>query len=256
DGVLLALERRVFRETPFIIANSVQAMQQIIHHYNIPASRLQVIYNGVDHTRFHPGVRTRFREQQRATWGVPADEMVLLLVGSGFHRKGLGYLVQALGKLHRRGIANVRAVVVGKGHPGPYQRLAATLGVADRVHFAGLCPEVERSYAAADVLVLPTLYDPFANACLEAMACGLPVLTTEANGAAELLHDGINGCVLKTPLSAETLVERLYDLLPSQRRQALAEAGYHTACEYPFSQALDQTLRVYESALAWHGHTG
>jgi len=255
DRVMLALERRVFTETPHIVTNSMQARQDIMRHYGIPASRMQVIYNGVEHARFHPDVRARFREQQRAAWGVAADEMVLLLVGSGFHRKGLSYLLQALGELHRRGITHVRAVVVGKGHPRPYQRLAARLGVADRVHFAGLCPEVERLYAAADVLVLPTLYDPFANACLEAMACGLPVLTTDANGAAELLHDGIDGCVLKTPPSAETLVERLYDLLPSQRRQALAEAGYDTACEFPCSRALDQTLRVYESALAWHGHT-
>ncbi|MBI3329386.1 MAG: glycosyltransferase family 4 protein [Nitrospinae bacterium] len=255
DRVILALERRIFTRTPTIITNSLQAKHDIMRHYGTQASRMTVIYNGVDHERFHPGVRARFRAHQRAAWGVSAAEVVLLTVGSGFHRKGLGYLVQALGELRKHGILHVRAVVVGKGRIGRYQRLAAKLGVADWVRFTGLSPEVERYYAAADVFVLPTLYDPFANACLEAMACGVPVLTSEANGAAELLQDGVNGCVLKHPLRPEGLVESLRSLLPEERRRMLAEAGYRTACEYPLAHALDQTLRLYESVVGRPGYT-
>ncbi|MBI3329048.1 MAG: glycosyltransferase family 4 protein, partial [Nitrospinae bacterium] len=128
-------------------------------------------------------------------------------------------------------------------------RLAAQVGVADWVRFEGQRPDAERYYAAADLFVLPTLYDPFANACLEAMACGLPVLTSVANGAAELLQDGVNGCVLKDPLSVEALGASLRGLLPLERRQELGQAGYQTTCEYPLSKALAQTLSVYEAAL-------
>jgi UDP-glucose:(heptosyl)LPS alpha-1,3-glucosyltransferase len=117
------------------------------------------------------------------------------------------------------------------------------------VRFEGPRLDVERGYAGADLFVLPTRYDPFANACLEAMACGLPVLTSAANGAAELLQDGLNGGVLKSPVSVEGLADRVRGLLPLGRRQMLGEAAYRTACQYPLSRALDQTLQVYEAAL-------
>jgi UDP-glucose:(heptosyl)LPS alpha-1,3-glucosyltransferase len=245
----LALERRVFRDTPTIVTNSQRGQEEIARHYRIPHTRMSTIYNGVDTDRFHTGVRQRLRQAQRAAWGVCADELVLLYVGSGFHRKGLDAVVKALGELRRRGLANTRLVVVGKGRLGPYQRLAHKLSVADLVRFDGHRHDVERCYAGADLFVLPTLYDPFANACLEAMACGLPVITTEANGAAELLHNGVNGYVLGEVPSTETFVDALLPILLSrERRQAMGEAASRTACEYPLSRALTHTLQLYESA--------
>jgi UDP-glucose:(heptosyl)LPS alpha-1,3-glucosyltransferase len=249
DCVMLALERRVFCETPMIVGNSQRGQGEITHHYGIPRARMTTIYNGVDTDRFHADVRRRFRETQRTAWGVSADELVLLLVGSGFHRKGLGCAIEALGELHRRGLTHVRLVVVGKGRREPYQRLARRHSIADLVRFEGHCTDVERCYAGADLLVLPTLYDPFANVCLEAMACGLPVLTSDANGAAELLRDGVNGHVLKSPLTAATLADALQHLLPWERRQAMGEAASRTACEHPLSRALMQTLQVYEAVV-------
>jgi UDP-glucose:(heptosyl)LPS alpha-1,3-glucosyltransferase len=117
------------------------------------------------------------------------------------------------------------------------------------VRFEGYRADVERCYAGADLFVLPTLYDPFANACLEAMACGLPVLTTTANGAAELLQDGVNGCVLGDTPSAETLADALQHLLSRERRQAMGGAARRTADEYPLSRALVRTLQVYEGVV-------
>jgi UDP-glucose:(heptosyl)LPS alpha-1,3-glucosyltransferase len=250
DRVMLALERRVFCQTPLIVANSQRSQGEIARHYGIPPARMTTIYNGVDTDRFHVGVRRCFREEQRTVWGVSADDRVLLLVGSGFHRKGLGYAIEALGELHRRGVKHVRLIVVGKGRLERYQRLARQRAVADLVRFEGYRADVEHCYAGADLLVLPTLYDPFANACLEAMACGLPVLTSDANGAAELLQDGVNGHVLESPLSGATLADALQQLLPCERRQAMAEAACRTACEHPLSHALRQTLQVYEAVVS------
>jgi UDP-glucose:(heptosyl)LPS alpha-1,3-glucosyltransferase len=247
DGVMLALERRVFHDTPAVITNSQRGQAEIMRHYGVSRTRLTTIYNGVDTDRFHAGVRARFREAQRAAWGVAAESIVLLLVGSGFHRKGLGILIQALGELRRRGISHVQAVVVGTGRIGPYRRLARHGSVAHLVRYEGHRANVEHCYAAADLLVLPTLYDPFANACLEAMACGLPVLTSDANGAAELLQDGVNGRILKSPVEAAMLADALQHLLSREPRQAMGEAAQRTASEYPLSQALRQTVQVYEA---------
>jgi UDP-glucose:(heptosyl)LPS alpha-1,3-glucosyltransferase len=249
DRLMLALERRVFWETPIIIANSQRGQGEIARHYGVPRTRMLTIYNGVDTARFHAGVRQRFRKTQRTAWGVSADEVVLLCVGSGFHRKGLGCAIEALGELRRRGVTDVRLVVVGKGRLAPYQRRTRKLSVADLVRFEGHRADVERCYAGADLLVLPTLYDPFANACLEAMACGLPVLTTAANGAAELIRDGISGCVLGEAPSAETVADALQRLLSWERRWAMGGAAQQTAGEYPLSRALTHTLHVYESVV-------
>src|SRR5919109_474862 len=95
----------------------------------------QQIYRGVDTARFHAGVRRRFRDMQRAGWGVSAADLVLLFVGSGFHRKGLSCMIEAMGELRRRGVANVRLIVVGKGRLAPYQPLTRKVAVAEVVRF-------------------------------------------------------------------------------------------------------------------------
>jgi UDP-glucose:(heptosyl)LPS alpha-1,3-glucosyltransferase len=249
DRVLLALEARVFCQTPIIITNSQRGQEEITRHYGVPGTRMLTIYNGVDTDRFHAGIRHRFREMQRAAWGVSAADLVLLFMGSGFHRKGLGCMIEAMGELRRRGITNVRLVVVGKGRLAPYQRLTRKVAVAEAVRFEGLRADVERCYAGADLFALPTLYDPFANTCLEAMACGLPVLTTVVNGATELMRDGINGCVLGDAPSADTVADAVQRLLSQERRRAMGEAAQQIAGDYPLSRALTQTLQVYEAVV-------
>jgi UDP-glucose:(heptosyl)LPS alpha-1,3-glucosyltransferase len=247
DRVMLALERRVFCETPTIVTNAQRGRQEIMHHYSIPPRRMLTIYNGVDTERFSPAVRHRFRDRQRTAWDVSADELVLLCVGSGFQRKGLDCAIAALGQLYRRGVRHVRLIVVGKGRSALYRRLARQAAVTDLVRFEGHRADVERCYAGADLFVLPTRYDPFANTCLEAMACGLPVLTTTANGAAELIRDGINGCLLGDMPNVETVADALQRLLPLERRVAMGEAAQQTARHYSLSYALMHTMRLYES---------
>ena len=235
-------------QTPIIITNSQRGQEEIRHHYGVSETRMLTIYNGVDTDRFQANVRQRFRQKQRAAWGVSAADLVLLFAGSGFHRKGLACVVEAMGELRRRGVTNVRLVVIGKGRLAPYQRLTYKVAVSDAVHFEGLRADVEHCYAGADLFVLPTLYDPFANTCLEAMACGLPVLTTAVNGATELMRDGVHGCVLEDAPSAADVAEAVQRLLSSERRRMMGEAAQQLASDYPLSRALRQTLQVYEAA--------
>ena len=248
DRVLLALERRVLCQTPMIITNSQRGQEEIRHHYGVPGPRMLTIYNGVDTDRFHAGVGQRFRLTQRAAWGVSTADLVILFVGSGFHRKGLACVVETMGELRRRGVTNVRLIVIGKGRVAPYQRLTHKVAVSDVVRFEGLRADVERCYAGADLFVLPTLYDPFANTCLEAMACGLPVLTTAVNGATELMRDDLHGCVLEDTPSAASVADAVQRLLSWERRRAMGEAAQQLASNYPLSRALMQTLQMYEAA--------
>ncbi|HEU4369200.1 MAG TPA: glycosyltransferase family 4 protein [Methylomirabilota bacterium] len=205
--LLLALERRVFATTPEIVAISRLGAREIARLYGVPEARLTVVYNGVDLDRFHPDNRARHRAAARAEAGVPAGAWAALFAGSGFERKGLDTAIEALAALEDRA---GRLLVLGKGRPGPYRDLAARLGLADRVVWLGARPDIERWYAAADVLVLPTRYEPFGNVHLEALASGLPVVTTTAAGGAEVI--GPESGAVVGPGDARALADALVQL--------------------------------------------
>jgi UDP-glucose:(heptosyl)LPS alpha-1,3-glucosyltransferase len=195
--VMLALERRLFADPGLkrVIANSTQVKEEIIRHYRVDPAKIRIIHNGLDREKFHP-LKEPERQALLARLDAPPGARIILFVGSGFGRKGLAYLIQAF-----CGLNNPEAVlwVVGKGNPGPYQRLAHRLGGSERLKFWGPQTEVAPFYQVASVLALPTLYDPCSNVVLEALGCGAPVVTTAANGAAEFVTPGVNGEILTRP---------------------------------------------------------
>lgn len=198
---VMALEKRIFqlRSAREVIAISRRGKAEIEQLYGTPAERVNLVYNGVDLARFHPDNTDRFRAETRETLGLPPSAWVILFVGSGFERKGLGPLLEGLGRLADR---QARLVVAGKGQTQRYRRLAERLGVAGRIVWAGPRRDVERLYAAADVVALPALYEPFGNVHLEALAAGVPVLSSARAGGAELIRDGDNGWVVQEPAGA------------------------------------------------------
>ncbi|MFQ5417095.1 MAG: glycosyltransferase family 4 protein [Myxococcota bacterium] len=182
-AVLLAAERRIFRDPrQRVVCVSRMVRDEIQRRYGVPDDRVVVIHNGVDIDRFHP--KHRAGPGVRARAGLPADpQLCWLFAGSGFARKGLD---TALRTLARADSPRAQLWVAGGDASGPWRRLARRLGVADRIHFLGFRRDLEALYAAADALFLPTRYDAFANVCLEAAAAGLPVVSSRANGSAEL----------------------------------------------------------------------
>jgi UDP-glucose:(heptosyl)LPS alpha-1,3-glucosyltransferase len=166
--------------------------EEIQHHFGLPSEKLHVIYSGVDNEAFHPRLKALHRENIRAQYSIPPTAPLFLFVGSGFERKGLRALLQAMARLPHY----CHLMVVGKDKKQEqYRDLANRLGLSGRVHFAGGQADPKPFYGAADVFVLPTLYDPFPNTVLEAFACGLPVVTSTKSGGAELVRNGKNGFV-------------------------------------------------------------
>lgn len=191
---VLNAEKRLFASSRLkaVICNSQMVRDEIMSCFGLPEERIEVIYNAVDLVRFTPLLRTQHRRAQRELLGVPETAMVYLFVGSGFERKGLSSAIHALASLPK----HCYLVVVGKDRAvRRYRRLARTLGVAERVKFAG--PQVDTApfYGMADAFVLPTLYDPFPNVVLEALASGLPVVVSDSCGAVDIIRDGENGFV-------------------------------------------------------------
>jgi UDP-glucose:(heptosyl)LPS alpha-1,3-glucosyltransferase len=190
---MLAAERELYSSMRLrmVICNSEMVRDEIHRHYGISQQRLCVIRNGVNTEEFHPRLRSQ-RQAVRDDLEIPEHAFVFLFVGSGFKRKGLAQALTALAGLRDP----TWLVVVGKDRrEHRYRRLAARLGIAQRVRFLGSQRHVAPYYGAADAFVLPTLYDPGSNAVLEALAAGLPVITSTKCGTAELIQPGVNGFV-------------------------------------------------------------
>ena len=241
----LYLESRMFgpHMPRQIIASSHLVEQQLIHYYQVPPERIIVIHHGADARIYNLEARQRYRAEQRQALGLQPDDVALLHVSHNWKRKGVPTILRALRDLGAAGQA-YRVVVVGQGQPAPYRQWAARNGLKDRVLFPGPAAHIERFYAAADLFVLPTVYDPFALVCVEAMACGLPVITTAAAGASELITPGINGLVLNEAHDHVTLAGHLRDLLDKDRRTALGTAAAATAAQLTHHGNIDRTVEV------------
>jgi UDP-glucose:(heptosyl)LPS alpha-1,3-glucosyltransferase len=234
--VLLGIEEAVFRDPHVTIqCNARKSAAEIRRRYGVSESRLVTIYNGIDTEQFHPERRRSDREEARAALGL--EGAAALFVGNGFHRKGLDRAIEGFA-----GAAppDATLLVAGGDEPAPYRRLALRLGVGDRVRFLGRRSDVERLHAASDLFVLPTRYDPFSNACLEAMASGLPTATTSINGAAELIEHDRNGLILDDSFEPAFALLGALDRLEQMGARARAIAEQHS-----WARHTDEVLELY-----------
>jgi UDP-glucose:(heptosyl)LPS alpha-1,3-glucosyltransferase len=236
-----------------VIANSERGKEEIARHFGVSREKISVIYNGVDTAEYPLDGRAEAKRSLRERFGIRDEETVFLCVGSGFGRKGVGTLVEATARLARRGVP-LRSIVVGKGNAGPYLRGASRAGAEGRIHFPGPTAGASDFFLGADAFVFPTLYEPFSNACLEAMAAGLPVVTTAVNGASEVVRDGESGYVIDEPLDADALADRMERLLSPDRRAAMGAAARRAAEALTPERNVSETLAVLSRA--WAGKTG
>jgi UDP-glucose:(heptosyl)LPS alpha-1,3-glucosyltransferase len=237
---MLALETGVFRRTPRIVAIARRGRDEIARLYGVPAVRLRVVYNGVDLDRFHPDNRERYRAALRAELAIPSGAWVILFAGSGFERKGLSCLLDALG---RRREPAWRLVVLGKGDTALYRAQGERLGIAPYVVWARARPDIERWYGAADVVALPSRYEPFGNVHLEALASGVPVVASAVAGGAELIEDGRNGAV--TPPDDPVALAEALARLASAPAASLREAARRSATPFTYEAQVAGFQQIY-----------
>lgn len=214
-----SLEAEVFKPNGVkrVICNSRFVAKQIVKRFDFPADRIDVIYNGVPYQQFSMGDRALGRRALKLN----ADDFVVLLVGAGTERKG-----HAIARLAMQGIKKKYAKLVIVDSPPPVAM-----------------PHV---YAAADVFLLPTLYDPFANVTLEALAAGLPVITSAQNGAAEIIEDGVNGFILERADDVPNIIKLLDELTDPERRAEFRQPAQALAQQYDLVRNLNSTLAVFD----------
>ncbi|MBK5095665.1 MAG: glycosyltransferase family 4 protein [Deltaproteobacteria bacterium] len=251
----LLLERRMFTSEKLlaVIANSSRGKEEILRHFGIAGEKVFVVHNGVDLSRFPAEKREEARANLRGRFDISGDETVFLFVGSGFARKGVGALTDAAIALARTG-KRFRILVVGKGDPRPYMNRAAASGAGSALRFLGPVSGAEEFYLGSDAFVFPTVYEPFSNACLEAMAAGLPVITTGTNGVTEIFRDGDAGFVLADPFDVPALAGRMEELLDPALRMRMGTAAREAAERVPLEKKVGEILGVLSRA--WEKKTG
>lgn len=243
---LVATERRQVESARHVIAVSGLVKRELGALYELPDDRVSIVTNGIDTERFAPERRAGLRSEARRKLAL-GDETVFLSVAHNFRLKGVDTALAALARVDGAGI---RLIVAGDGEVATYQAKAARLGVQDRVSFLGRIDDVVSLYAAADVFVHPTFHDACSLATLEALAMGVPVITTAANGAAGCMRSGRHGIVVAGAGDAAALAGAMSQLLDPQRRLAMGDAATQLGPSLSFEANVAGVLAVYDRVLS------
>jgi UDP-glucose:(heptosyl)LPS alpha-1,3-glucosyltransferase len=227
---------------PVVLCLSEYVKGTVRRHYDLPEQRLATLFNAVDLGKFDPAREPDAGAGVRRRLGIGPDRVVALMVAQDFERKGLREAILALPRVRPE---PPTLLVVGRGRTARYERLAKELGVADRVVFAGPTADVYSYYQAADLFVLPTRHDPCSLVVLEALAMGVPVVSTTFNGACEVMTDGVHGRVLRDPADVGALATAMRHLLDEQTRRAAGEACLALRPRLSYDAHVETLLGVY-----------
>src|SRR5437764_2481893 len=236
---------------------------EIIDLYNYPQDKIDIVRNGVPLEKFR--LDSELREKARGDLNLKPDDIMLLFVGSGWERKGLRFAIAAMalcrnrkmwlfvaGRGNRRSYKSKHVHFLGEVGPGAFQfvksrRLSRLLRPASRQPASTV--DLSGIYAAADIFILPSIYDPFSNACLEALASGLPVITTRDNGFNEIIEDGVHGSIVDPPSNSSALRDAIRFWSDESRRTSARSTISERASQFDIARNVEATLNVlFQSA--------
>ncbi len=249
------MERQYADHGQIMVALSQSVADDFARFHQVARRRVRIVYNGVDVERFSPARCAPHREAMRRRLGIGAETVLLLMVATNLPLKGIATLLRTMARL-RRGRRPVELVVVGGKHPGPWQRMAARLGMAAAVRFVEPAENIVPYYAAGDVYAHPTIYDTCSLVVLEAAACGLPIVTTRCNGAAELFHDGRDVALIEDPADDAAFAAATEGLLDAAARRRMGEAARQTAEMQTFDRNVDRIVALYEEVVERRARRG
>ncbi|HAH08190.1 MAG TPA: hypothetical protein DCM05_16970 [Elusimicrobia bacterium] len=246
------MHARILREGRFrlLVANSGLMKQEVCARFGVAAGKIAVVHPGHDPARFRPEDRAALGPAARRELGVPEGAFLIGLITSGdFRKRGVALFLEALA---RAGLPDVHALILGQeSRLAPYRELAAQTGLGGRIRFLPPTPKVERFYHALDVYCHPALYEEFGQSVQEALACGVPVLTSRRVGASELLTGSVYEGLLPDAPSVEGLRSDLSRLAKDAAlRSALSQTGPAAVRGNTWDSNFDKTRALYEGLLA------
>jgi UDP-glucose:(heptosyl)LPS alpha-1,3-glucosyltransferase len=240
-----AIERELVEKAkpPLVICLSDYIRKEVQSYYALNESNLVTLFNAVDLKRFDPAARPDARNETRESLGLEPSSVAALIIAQDFERKGLREAIQATALVKN---PRLKLIVIGKQDTTPYRQLADSLGAP--VLFHGPTNDVHPFYAAADFFVLPTKHDPCSLVVLEALAMGLPVISTRQNGATEIMQNGIDGFVLDRPTDVDALAQAMRKLCDDATRDAMRASCLQTRGRLSFERHMDELINIYTRA--------
>lgn len=247
-GILRAIERKQYdpKRKTRVVAVSRMVAGHLVRYEGVARERIGVIPNAIDAGRLYVADTSGVRERVRKHLGLGESDLLALFAGHNFWLKGLKPLLQAL-RLRQERAPNARPIhllVCGGGRLAPFRRLVKRLELDQTVHLVGFLPEVADGFWASDFFVLPTYYDPCSLVVFEALACGLPVITTACNGAGELITEGREGFVIESPDTIEALADRLDRITDDDIRRAMSANAKRLGQAQSFDQHVARLLEL------------
>src|SRR5205807_4753166 len=205
-------------------------------------TEIAIVHNGVPFAKFR--FDPPFQEKARADLKLKPDEIALLFAGSGWERKGLRFAIEAFELCRDR---KLRLLVAGRGDAHGYK--PKRFFTEEPIRFLGELADLQPIYAAADIFILPSIYDPFSNACLEALASGLPVITTRDNGFSEIIENNVHGSIVDLPNNASALRDAIRFCSDESRRASARSTIIARASRFDISKNVEATLKIlFQSA--------
>jgi glycosyltransferase involved in cell wall biosynthesis len=244
--LLTALERRIYMDPNVSVAavsrRTANLLEGFFHRKDVP-----IILNAVDTLEFSPTARLTRRAGARQRFGFHDGDFVLLLIGNDWRTKGLPTLLRAIASLLN---LPTQLLVVGQEAPSSFHAQALRLGVQQRCHWEVPRPNVLEFYAAADVYVSPSREDSFGLPVAEAMACGLPVITSLFAGIADSIEHGVTGFILQDPFDDQQLAKLLQQLWSdSELRRLVGESAARATLQWTWDLSAADLLQLLEEVL-------
>lgn len=251
DRSLIWLEEKTLNSSgmPVVLPVSTLVKDELLKLYDIPDSRIHVIHPGISVDRFKGLDQETCRHEIRSRHGLSDSDIVILFVGMNFEIKRLDLVIKGAAELITKGkrFKGLKVLVVGKGERKRYQKLAQDLGIPGSVIFAGVTRDVEKYYMAGDIFAMPSVFDTFGIAVLEAMFAGLPVIISSKVGAKDLVESGVQGFILGEDPAPSEFSNKLEFLMNSENRMKMGENARNTAASHTWDMVADKVYNLYLS---------
>ena len=246
-ALLACLERRIYLNPKVTLAAVSQRTAALLGKY-FHREDVTVIPNGVDIAHFSPSARLARRELARARWRFRREDFILLLIGNDLNNKGLPAVLEAMSVQLE---IPARLIIVGDDPTSASRELAQRLGVFDRCSWEPSMADILDAYGAADLYVSPSREDSFGMPVAEAMACGLPVITSVLAGISSLLHHGADSFVLRDPHDSKTLAEFVRLLYEhSELRARMGQAATNVSQEWTWERNATAVMQLLKKTVA------
>jgi UDP-glucose:(heptosyl)LPS alpha-1,3-glucosyltransferase len=237
---------------PLVLCLSDYVKGLVLEHYPDISDQLVKLFNGIDLHAFDPSKHSAARQSIRQRFGVSPSASVALMIAQRFYRKGLSEVIEATANLSRQSTGAPTVLVVGKDDPAQGRRLARQLDIEQKIVFCGPTSQAADFYAAADFFVLPTRHDSCSLAVLEALAMGVPVISTIFNGACDIMTNGHHGFVLPDPADVPALTAAMQRLLDPNSRHTMSRACLALRPELSFDAHLNRLEEIYTMRRSRH----